>query len=234
MLLLALSGKSASGKNAVAQGVQELFPALRWAELAFGEAIKEEGRRLVSAMASAQSISAATEAIAADLDADREEASALVDMLWTAVRSGELTAELHHPLVRPALQRWGQWRVRDDVTYWSERAAQRLAVLQRSGFSVMLTDMRMPWEADWARQRGFLLVRLDVTDKIRRSRTLSRDGTMLAPDVERDPTETALDDYTGFDLRLDNSGALGPVLDAIGSALTQRWLRSSRMETSHS
>ncbi len=158
----------------------------------------------------------------------------MVDLLWTSVREGELTTELCHPLVRPALQRWGQWRVRADAGYWLDRAAQRLAGLRRAGCSVVLTDMRMPWEADWARQEGFLLVRLDVPDEIRRSRATSRDGSMLTPDVERDPTETALDDYDGFDLRLDNSGDLQPVLAAIGAALVERWPRSSRMDTSHS
>jgi hypothetical protein len=233
MVLLALSGKSASGKDAVARRVQGAFPELRWAALTFGEAIKNEGRRVVAAMAAGRDKAAVVDAIVTDLGVSGDEAAAIVDLLWTSVRAGELTTELCHPLVRPALQRWGQWRVRADAGYWLERAAQRLAGLQRAGHSVVLTDMRMPWEAEWARREGFLLVRLDVPDEIRRRRATSRDGAMLTPDVERDATETALDDYAGFDLRLDNSGDVEPVLAAIGSALAGRWPRSSRTDTSH-
>jgi dephospho-CoA kinase len=233
VVLLALSGKSASGKDAVARGVQDMFPALDWAGLSFGEAIKDEGRRLVAALRSGRDRADAIERIVADLGVRREDAGPLVDLMWTAVRRQELTDRLRHPLVRPALQRWGQLRVREDAGYWTDRALRRLTVLRDAGHSVVLTDMRMPWEADWARAQGFLLVRLDVSDEIRRERTASRDGAMLAPEVERDSTETAMDDYDGFDLRLDNSGDVASVLTAIASAVEERWPRSSRSATCH-
>lgn len=233
MVSLALSGKSASGKDAVAQRVQEMFPDLDWAGLSFGDAIKDEGRRLVTALECSRDRADATERIAVGLGVRHEDAVPLVDLLWTAVRRQELTSRLHHPLVRPALQRWGQLRVRDDAGYWIERAMRRLTALRDAGHSIVLTDMRMPWEADWARAQGFLLVRLEVSDEIRRDRTVSRDGAMLAPEVERDSTETAIDGYAGFDLRLDNSGDLSSVLAAIGSAVEEKWPRSSRSGTSH-
>lgn len=61
----------------------------------------------------------------------------------------------------------------------------------------VVTDVRFPNEADWVKQLGGKLVRV-----------LGRGG--LEGPLAFHPSETALDDYPGIDLDLDNSAVQGP------------------------
>lgn len=217
-ILVALSGKAASGKDSVAEALTRTGGP--WARLAFAAAVKDEAQRIIDTVTAAPDEPAAGAAAARDLAASRSDAARAVGLVWTDVRSGAVRAGTQrHPAVRALLQFWGGIRVRDDPAYWLAPAATRLAGLRAEGVNVVLTDVRLPPEAEWARREGFLLVRLDAPEDVRWRRMVERDG--VAPDraALRDRSETALDDYPGFDLRLDNSGPIGPTVAAITDAL---------------
>ncbi len=69
-----------------------------------------------------------------------------------------------------------------------------------AGISAVLTDLRYPNEANALRRAGFRLVRINVDEQILAERT-------RGDKRQRDhPSETALDNYDGFDIIIENNG----------------------------
>ena len=99
--------------------------------------------------------------------------------------------------IREILQWWGAdiMRTLVDPDYW-------IKAIDRTWGSgvIIIDDIRFPNEADYIKKHGGYLIRLDTT------------YTETSIEIANHPSETALDDYQGFDLRLSPEyGTLGKV-----------------------
>lgn len=130
---------------------------------------------------------------------------------------------------RPLLQRIGTDRVKQDPAFYPRKLmqslhdydvtarAERVVDAQRGIHYVMdyespiavVTDLRKVIEAEYLRQQGFALLRLDVDPKVQEHRLLTRDGEYNAEHL-RHWTEVDLDHYAYFDMRIPNNGLLTP------------------------
>ena len=143
--------------------------------------------------------------------------------------SDELTADAtvtgrsRTPGIRAALQYYGtDVRRVQDPDYWVKRALGPAVRAVAAGFDVYFSDIRFPNEVAGARRLGFHVVRLLISPQTQRARLLERDGLEPDPEAVNHPSETALDDYDGFDQVLDNNGTVDAAVSRILAALSHR------------
>lgn len=137
-------------------------------------------------------------------DAVKEECAAVFGfpVKYAYTQAGKNTfipvpAQGKHMTIRKILQWWGTdiMRTLVDEDYWIKVLDQRLG----DGV-IIIDDIRFPNEADYIKSKGGYLIRLDTT------------YTETSEKLAYHLSETALDDYQGFDLRLSPEyGALGKV-----------------------
>ena len=114
-------------------------------------------------------------------------------------RLGWEGAKLEIDEVRRLLQEIGGGsREMIDTSIWVHPTMTRATELMLDGYSVAISDVRYPNEADAIRSAGGIVIRID------------------RPDVPRldHPTENALDDYD-FDHVIDNSGTVEELRAAV-------------------
>ena len=137
-------------------------------------------------------------------DAVKEECAAVFGfpVKYAYTQAGKNTfisvpAQGKHMTIRKILQWWGTdiMRTLVDEDYWIKVLDQRLG----DGV-VIIDDIRFPNEADYIKSKGGYLIRLDTT------------YTETSEKLRYHLSETVLDDYQGFDLRLSpEHGTLGKV-----------------------
>lgn len=124
---------------------------------------------------------------------------------------------------RALLQSIGDIHTRQEPTYYPrlliqsiDEANERMLEEYKSGRLMVyqpmvpiVTDLRKTIEAEYLRQKNFALVRLDVDDFIQRQRLTERDGSYVEATLDH-WTETDLDLYGRFDVRLPNNGQFSP------------------------
>ncbi len=74
--------------------------------------------------------------------------------------------------------------------------------------SVVITDLRFPYEAEALRDAGFYLARIEAPPSARLNRLLNSEGTEGAKNTTElleDPSETALDGWTDWDFVLNGT-----------------------------
>lgn len=87
---------------------------------------------------------------------------------------------------------YGQFYRQFEPLYWVNTILNRVQGL-KSDENFLVTDVRFPNEANAIKKMGGLLIRLE--------RHSSRDG-MVSEEIKKNISETALDNYTGFDFIL--------------------------------
>lgn len=206
---LVVSGRLASGKDTVAEAVMRHLGQLDAVRVSFAIPLRREVDSLIDALraegtADAVGVVARTggvsEAAASKTAALLVEALAKDPSIGSYVRTRE---------IRLALQEWGtDVRRAQDQTYWVKQSMRQIVELLAQRRPVYVTDARFPNEVAAARDLGFLAVRLEVDLSVRAARLKARDGLDIDPAAENHPSEKELEDYTGFDLWVDNSGPL--------------------------
>lgn len=107
------------------------------------------------------------------------------------------------PWLRALWQEWGtELRRAEDPGYWTDQLTKWLAAAQPA--RVVIPDIRFVDEARAVRSMGGWLVRVNRPSGERRV------------DLRKDthPSETALDDWSAWDLVLDNTGTVAQLCDA--------------------
>lgn len=132
--------------------------------------------------------------------------------------------------IRRVLQFWGtDVRRRLDSDYWAKKVAVKAEEVLASGRSVLVTDARFPNEAITINQipNSFLL-RLDASPEVRIERVSKRDSIVPSEDSLHHASETALDDYTNFDLRIDTDPLTLPaVVNQVRNALVGKFVEEA-------
>lgn len=100
----------------------------------------------------------------------------------------------YHGKVRDLLIEVGKQGRLEDKDYWIKKLEEQLP-----DKPVIITDVRFKNEADYYKNKGYLLVRIDAP---RIDRYMRSNNYELA--TSEDESETELDEYEGFDLRINN------------------------------
>jgi hypothetical protein len=217
---LLVAAKLGAGKDSVARAVMDGLGHPEPVHVSYAGGIRREVDAVLRTVSDAGTLNEAVSDVMFHQRVCSEHAYEIVRLLWTVTRDNpDLTAGDRTPEIRRALQLWGTGvRRSQSEHYWVKQGLRVALDAVAAGHAVMITDGRFPNEVEFARQLGFVTVRLEVPTAIRAERIRGRDGLGLDPAAEAHPSETALDHYTGFDLRVDNSGALTDAVRVITGA----------------
>ncbi len=202
--LLGFSGKLASGKDSVAAGVVRRLKLDPVVHYSFAKPLKDEVDEVLALLrqGSAEQVPAALQVNSGSrLDE-------VIDSARKALQDDPTCdARTRTPDMRRVLQLWGtEIRRAQDYDYWVKRATVAVMGHVADGSHVFYTDGRFPNEITSSQQIGFVVFRLQVDPAVQAQRLSHRDGLELDPSAQVHPSETALDDFSGFDLLVDNNG----------------------------
>lgn len=206
---LVVSGRLASGKDTVAEAVMHELGMTDAVRVSFATPLRREVDELIDAIRIGGPETAA-ETVARIGGVPVEAGRATADLICSALAADpSVTSYVRTREIRLALQEWGtDVRRARDPEYWVKQAMRNVVELLAEQRPVYVTDARFPNEVAAARNLGFLAVRLEVELPVRAARLKARDGLDIDPAAENHPSEKELETYDGFDLWVDNSGAL--------------------------
>lgn len=222
VLLLALSGKLASGKDSLALEAMNSLGFKDAIHVYFGDSIKGEVDQIISLILSNEF----TQEQYINLVQEEQGVvspyiTEIVELL--TIEKAKLTlnsARDRSPSMRRVLQLWGtEVRREQDALYWVNKTLKSALSWVCLGKSVYLTDARFPNEVAPAQSVGFIVARVEITPQTQASRLLSRDGIPVDYKAINHSSEVALDGYEGFDITIDNNGNFAQSLDDLTLAI---------------
>lgn len=92
-----------------------------------------------------------------------------------------------------------------DKIYWVRRTVQTIVSNANNGISTIVQDVRFLHEVEALKDMGAFVARVDITPEAQARRLGVRDGVVADDAARQHASETALDDYPNFDIRVDNS-----------------------------
>lgn len=225
---IVVGGKMCSGKDTLAPLIQPMFDYSPLVRVGYGDLIRVEANQAIAILGGRRE---SADVLAHDLELklkmEAEHAEELTEMLSPLVREPNhgVDASLRTDLMRKILVLFGSdWRTQGDPGYWSRRgAAQSLRYLSK-GTSVYLTGGRFLPDVEIPQAEGARIIRLDITAETQADRLRERDGLDMNMEAVNDPSETALDDWDGFDVRVSNDGTLQEGLEAVCAELKKKEL----------
>lgn len=145
-----------------------------------------------------------------------ESVARVVDIMEPLVSSGEhamIDGWSRANEVTEALQFLGNEAYLDiDPLHWVRHSLWMMSVNASNGVSSLNPSLRFMHDADGIKRIGGYLIRLEVDPEKQAERLLSRDNVVVPPETLNHISETALDNYTGFDGIYENNGdTLKPV-----------------------
>lgn len=207
--VVVISGKMGSGKDTIAPILMPALGRINVTHRFFAAPLKEEINEIIEIIKDSDTQNLAQGLVVLKMGVDPgAHVSSVIDTLWGPVKSGEVTTSYDRTTEsRTALQYWGtQVRRAQDENYWVNRAVCSLTPELARETSVYVTDARFPNELDAVKEIGGILVRLDVSPEEQARRIFERDGIVISEAARAHISETAVDDYQHFDVRLDTDG----------------------------
>lgn len=92
-----------------------------------------------------------------------------------------------------------------DKLYWARKAVWVIALNASNGITSLVTDVRFLHDAQSVLDVGGYLVRLDISPEEQAKRLMDRDGVTVPPEMLNHISETELDDFGEFDMRIDTT-----------------------------
>jgi hypothetical protein len=92
-----------------------------------------------------------------------------------------------------------------DKLYWARKAVWAIALNASNGVTSLVTDVRFLHDAQSVLDVGGYLVRLDISPEEQAKRLMERDGVTVPPETLNHISETALDNFKNFDMRIDTT-----------------------------
>lgn len=207
--LLIVSGKKGAGKDTLAPLITQELNATNPIQLSCADPLKDiVDEFIVTIRASKDRATAADNLLKVDPELPVEFRELLVSTLFTAVHKNPNEHSRSHslPAVR-TLQLYGtDFRRQQDPDFWVKLAVQRAEQEISEGRFPYFTDARFPNEVSGLSAIGGVSVRLDVSQEEQARRLLERDGRVPDPEELDHISETALDDYPNFDVRVQGLG----------------------------
>lgn len=200
--VIGISGKMGSGKNYLSTKLQEelIGRGYTCAEDSFAAPLKSEFTEILNTLREfSTNIDEAVQHCSQQYDIPEDEIRTLAQLITVEIESEKsFTGWDKTEGIRQGLQYLGtDIRRAKNNSYWIESTAERLP---ENTDIVFIPDTRFPNEADWAKEVNGIVIRLEVSREVILSRASDRDKIRYSSVAEAHPSETALDDYTKFDL----------------------------------
>jgi dephospho-CoA kinase len=233
--LLALSGKMASGKDAVAEVALTTAGFSKILRLKIADAIRHTlNEYLELNRTDPHAIPVKLDTILAQVPSAQYDIAAaltrrLVDLFTiVTVTEPQLSANDRTNTSRALLQDLARLYRLADPDIWVKIHIQRLREITDPVAVVLTTDVREPNEVLALRRSGYLMVRIVINPEIQIQRLRQRDSITVDPLTLNHPNETALDRIAGevadaFDAFIDNNGSLDVAASTLAVLLKEKW-----------
>lgn len=217
VVILGVSGKKGAGKDTFADGLNQLITErdhFSFNMEAFGNALKGEATSIIVQLYSF---------IHGEYNTSKE------DFLVRFAAANVLSVEeatyiydlMHHSLFKFGGKKINGWtrseavwsllrflgtdvRQPQDKLYWARRIVQTVCANAHNGVSTIVSDVRFLHEVKAIQDIGGYVVRIDVSPDVQMRRLSKRDNVKATLDATQHRSETELDDYPDFDLRINN------------------------------
>lgn len=205
-ILLGFSGKIAAGKDTVAPKTFSLLNEKAPQTDSFATELKKELTGIIETIAGNRDSESSAKTIAQEYNVTENEAAHLVSLIQDEISTGKLKTGYDRTAgCRLALQYWAtEVRRKRDPLYWVKPVIARALLAAAEGKSTQLTDVRFLTEAWGIMNIGGLTVRLDVSEEEQRKRILQRDGFEVSEQAKNHSSETELDDFAHFSIRINS------------------------------
>lgn len=171
----------------------------------FAKPLKEEVNTVIEIVRFSENFDEAVVSVSSQMGIGLKEAQYVVNLIYNDVNTvPNITAYNKTVGVREALQYWGtEVRRNQDDEYWVKKAIKNVLELTAVGVSVYMTDVRFPNEADAVLDIGGINIRLEVSPAEQDKRVWQRDNTVITDAARYHKSETALDNYPFFTIKVD-------------------------------
>jgi thymidylate kinase len=202
--IIGVSGKIGSGKNYLAQQIKTALEEKGYstAESSFASYLKAELDTIITSarlsLAHGDDYYTSVSSLSEVLDMDIKDVRQLLEIVKEDVElEPTVNAHSRSKSIRVALQILGtEIRRSKNENYWVEAFHAHLPDVD----FILVTDVRFPNEADSIKDRGGVVIRLDIPEEIIEARVQSRDGLQYSESVKSHASEVTLDDYERFDM----------------------------------
>lgn len=207
----AISGHMLSGKDTLANILSEHFTSKGFNPiiLGFADALKVEVDQIINLIRrdGGDIAKIMTDSFYHNVSASQIARMARI-LMSDALADPSLTAKSRTQSVREALQYWGtNVRRGADPDYWVKKIRQRVYELLDADDKnvIIISDARFPNELDMVKSLCGKIIRLNVSPVTQVRRLFKRDGLQADQKKLSHPSETACDDYNGFDYVVDTT-----------------------------
>lgn len=207
VVFFAISGKIGAGKDTVPPNLLKALN-IRSNDCDhefFAKPLKSEVTQLINICRYSGAFEEAVERTSLEMNVKYERAKEAVTFIYRDVKQGEVTSGYDRtPSVRLALQHWGtEVRREQDDLYWVKLTIKSSFESLAEGRSVYITDTRFPNENDSVVDSNGITIRLLVSTEEQTRRIKMRDGIEVTEASRNHISETALDNYSNFDIIVD-------------------------------
>jgi len=205
-VLVGISGKIASGKDYLTTKLVNSLSErnLTYGQTAFAYPLKKECDQIINMIRIRPLLkdSELAAIIAQLMDFEVEDGLRLVQILRPELLANpDITAYSRTVAVRSALQILGtEIRRRQNPAYWTDKFLRAAELSRKDVF--FASDGRFPNEMDTIVDNYGAAIRLDIPEEILKQRREGRDDVIYTPEQLNHLSETALDDYPRFDIRV--------------------------------
>lgn len=218
-LMLALSGKLASGKDSLAPSAMLKLGYKNPVHVYFGDNIKNEISQIITYIPKFKSITPEqlTELIIENQGVNSLHILDIATMLLEDYNLNDnLTSRDRTPNMRRVLQLWGtEVRRCQDPLYWVNKTLKKSLSHVLAGDSVYLTDARFPNEVSPAQAVGFIVGRINITPETQKLRLAERDNLGIDELAINHASEISLDDFSNFDFVINNNNTFEEALNLL-------------------
>lgn len=205
-LLLATSGKMASGKDTITKALILKLSEKNHSHVSLSTAMKEETQEALDRIRLSEDRNAAMEELL-QYNITEDQAIKVMNLVYDFAKAEpHITTRDRTPWIRSLLQYWAtDIRRAQDKNYWTNRTISNVAEIIASEEDIIITDIRVADEVERFQSIGFTIIRLDIDPQIQAQRLKGRDGLEIDPKAVSHPNEMALDNFDGFNIRIDNN-----------------------------
>ena len=224
IVLLAISGKLASGKDSVAEATINALGQHNAVHYYYADAMKNEVDQAIAIIAETPQGEDPAVRLVEEQDIPFHLAQRISTLIQAELAiNSKIHARIRTKNMRDVLQLWGtEIRRTQDPNYWVKKTLRGAISTAASGRSVFITDVRFPNEVDFARALGFFIARIEISPETQAFRLATRDALPPTPEALAHSSEHALDQFDGFDAIIDNNGSIESTVERLCAAIRAR------------
>lgn len=217
VVILGVSGKKGAGKDTFAEGLKNIIEERDNKPVmleAFGNPLKGEATSMIMQIEQFIQHDRSTY--------ERDFLKRFADINSLTVNEARTVYELMKPVLeRPHLKKIDGWtrsaevwdllrllgtdiRQPQDKLYWVKRVVQTICVNASNGISTIVSDVRFLHEVKALQAITGYVARIDVSPEVQAVRLGKRDNVKATVDATAHASETQLDEYENFDIRINN------------------------------